>query len=260
VLRFAGLIIGLIAIIYWGVGRLAHWLPKEDLGQIVNLLSIALAILTALFFYELVRAVERVDEQKERHQTTEVLEKIHKDLQSKVRFVKSPSSTQEYIELWSGYTNTYWAYNPSFKGIEYRPGMDLPELVTRVYIPRYRDARFNKALYLFLTEDEAGRQDLEEFGLLMKQVKESCPDIVRKLEVRELKEKAASADGEIYLGTKEAGLFSVVKLTNQALIRERGVPYYYLIVADNEVNERIKDHFESEWRKARKVDLFKGAG
>lgn len=256
-LRFSGLLLAAGAVFYWQVGRLVGWYPTEGSGQIGVLLSIVLAMLIALVFYEVVRAFEKIEEQKVSHQTAEALRKIQKDLQNKVRFAKSPSSNQEYIELWSGYTDIYWAYNPSFQGIEYRPGMELPELITKVYVPRYRDARLKKALYLFLTKDEAGRKDLEEFGLIMNQVKALCPEALRKLEVKELKEKAACDDGEIYRGTKNAGMISALKSTQQALTRGRGVPYYYLIITDDEINGRLSDHFESEWFKATKVDLLK---
>jgi F0F1-type ATP synthase assembly protein I/predicted transcriptional regulator len=260
--RFA-LSVTLVAGVTWAIGRSLGWFSKlantpEGFAQLEGLLGLILGLLSGLAIYEVLRTFEKAAEQDQSRETVETVRRIEKSLQRKVDVVKSPSTPEEYVGLWSGYTDLYWVYNPCYR-VENRPGIDQAEVIKKVFVPRYRDSKFKKAFYLFLTKDDTGKNDLNEFRTFVRETRKLCPEVVTKLEVKELTEKASGEDSEVYRGMKNGILMSVVEPREQALTGGRGTPYYYLMITDHDINERLKDQFERDWSKATKVDIFNDA-
>ncbi|MBV8375872.1 MAG: hypothetical protein JO279_02610, partial [Verrucomicrobia bacterium] len=198
-IRYLAVLVAVVAFIFWQIGPPLHWLPSVPKGQeeLGNLLTLVLAFLSALALFEVSRAFDKSEEERTLQRTSNALKRIEDALHKKVDLVKSPSAPTEYIDLWSGFTEKYWVYNPSYRGIEKKPGMDRNKLVNEVFVPRYRDPKFTGAFYLFLTKDHEGQQDLDEFRTLMKEVNKRCPQISKKLEIRELKDEAAAENPEV---------------------------------------------------------------
>jgi hypothetical protein len=262
----------ILVVIGWGVVRglnlfpgftltAAGQLTPESLKYLEGLLYLVVGMVTALAIYEVLRSFEKSVAETNEAETREAVQRIEKALQDearerKVSVVKSPSATPEYIELWSGFTGYYYAYNACYQ-VEQRPGIDSNEIIKKVFVARYADPKFTKACYLFLTKDDAGKGDLEKFRAFMKRVKALCPDVVDKVEVKELQDKAAREDSEVYRGDKNGLLTSVVEPSEQALTGGRGNPFYYLVITDREMNSRLKEQFDALWHKGATVDIFK---
>lgn len=112
-------------------------------------------------------------------------------------------------------------FNPSYR-VDKNIGK---EEIVKLLIHRYQAPQFLTARYLFLTKDEFGKKDLKTFCDLMARVKQEYPDVVKKIEVRELGDReASSADSQ------------------------HGMPRYYLVIQDRDVFEHYRqDHFEPAW-------------
>jgi hypothetical protein len=274
--RFA-LIVTLVAAGAWFIGRPLGWFSKlantpEGFAQLEQLLGLILVLLSGLAIYEVVRTFEKSEEQDQSKKTVETftqienslrrvensLQRIEKPLQQKVNLMKSPSTQEEYGALWFGYTGVYYVYNPCFR-VETRPGMDQAKLIKEVFVPRYGDSNLTKAYYLFLTKDDDGKNELNKFRALMRETLKLCPQVVAKLEVKELTDKASGEDSEVYRGTRNDIVTSVVEPKEKVLTGRRGEPRYYLVITDRDINERLKDEFEQDWSKATKVDIFNDA-
>jgi Domain of unknown function (DUF4062) len=76
--------------------------------------------------------IQKNIEQKVDQLTSDAVKKIQKALNVKVDVVRDPTTLKAYAEVWSGFMDEYWAYNPSFQGIENSPSMERAELITSV--------------------------------------------------------------------------------------------------------------------------------
>ena len=174
-----------------------------------------------------------------------------------VDVVKDPQTLETYGELWSGFTGEYWAYNPSFQ-FEDRPGeVERADLITTVFVPRYKNKELKKAYYVFLTKDKIEHDDLDVFRSMMQEVKAQCSEIASKLRVRELQGENAVEDGEIYSGMKNGKLTSVVALREKSLVGGPRSANYYLVFHDDEINSQLRKYFKEAWSKGSEVDIFK---
>jgi hypothetical protein len=201
------------------------------------------------------------DHLKESGQVRDNAEKITRTVQTvvdvdqslrgdrKVALRASPDSPEEYDYLWGGYTGTYRAYNPRYlvdKNLDEEK--EDREKIVKLFIRRYQNPEFVKAQYLFLTGDDSGKEALEYFRDLMQQVKKQCKDVVGKVQVKEMKEKAASSEAEMYLGRRHHQPMGVVELREPILNPEGGRPHYYLVIYDEEVFEHYRQwHFDQAW-------------
>jgi hypothetical protein len=110
-----------------------------------------------------------------------------------------------------------------------------------------------------LTKDDDGKNELNKFRALMRETRKLCPQVVEKLEVKELTDKASSEDSEIYRGTRNDIWTSVVEAKEKVLTGGQGTPRYYLVITDREINNRLKDQFQVDWSKATNIDIFNDA-
>lgn len=266
------LICALAAVVIWGVGKLLGWFANPDgFARLEILLGMLLAMVSALTLYEILRSFEKSEDKAEidtlKKGNTEILELVRRDhletlealnqlaksLRRNIDVSKSPSSLAEYIEIWSGFTENYWAYNPSYYQLEKRPGLDLREIVTQVHVPRFKNAGFKKAFYLFLTADAAGKNDLDEFFKIVHMAEKLYSDVRQKIEVRQRTDKASADDGEVYRGTKNGVVTSVLKPRERAFTGAQGNPLFYLIVTDSDINARLTEQFDGDWSQATEV-------
>jgi hypothetical protein len=188
---------------------------------------------------------DRLKEGEQVHHDSEKLAAIAGSVFGKgVMLRRRPTTREEYDYLWGGYTGRYHVYNPSYK-VDTNTGEDeIAKILTR----RYQDPQFERARYLFLTKDDAGKADLKTFRHLMGLVKQACPHVVNKIEVKELKHMDASSVPEIYLGTRFGMPICVMELKEPAVRPQHGVPHYYLVMHDPEAIEHYRlNHFESVW-------------
>jgi uncharacterized caspase-like protein len=201
---------------------------------------------------ELLNAERRQSEEKRRLEAEPPQRELplawERLLQGKVALSKSPNNAQEYIDLWSGFTGLFWAYNPSFQ-IENQPGTPLGEIVKRVFVPRFRNVNFKNAFYLFFTGDDFGKDGLKAFSSLMQFVFQQFPLARQKLRVRELKDKPATEESEIYRGTKNG--------ISTAVFKPKGEPFTggVFLCTDTELLERFARQFEWNWQMGFDVQL-----
>jgi len=155
-----------------------------------------------------------------------------------------PSTREEYDYLWGGYTGRYYVYNPSYR-VDSNAGDDE---IARILVHRYQNPAFEKARYLFLTRDDAGQKDLERFRALMHKVKTQDANVAGKIEIRQLKNRDASSEAEMYLGTRNGRQMGVMELKEPALDPQHGLPHYYLVIHDQVALEHYRsDHFDRAW-------------
>lgn len=178
-------------------------------------------------------------------------------LDKRIALRSRPSESEDYAYLWGEYTGNYRVYNPSYR-VDTIVNEDE---IVKILLDRYRNPNFKEARYVFLTGDKAGQDDLSRFCELMKRVKQACPDVARKVRVREVKTKESSSACEIYLGTRYGRDRAVMELKEPVLGAEHGMPHYYLIIDDKDVVEHyLKNHFEPAWndKSAEDRDIFSG--
>lgn len=174
---------------------------------------------------------------------------------TRVALRKCPSTPEEYDYLWGGYTGTYRVYNPSFR-VDEETGKNE---TVKLYLDRYRNQQFDKARYLFLTHDASGKKNLKDFRWLMARVKQEYPGVVNKIEVKELKDKKASLAAEMYMGKRYGEPMVVLELQESTLDPQHGMPYYYLVIQDEDAFEHYrKYHFDLAWNdaNAHEIDIF----
>ncbi len=93
----------------------------------------------------------------------------------------------------------------------------------------------------------------------MARVKQEHPSVVKQIEVKELKNRKASLEAEMYLGTRNGQKAGVLELKELALDPQHGLPHYYLVVDDaSVVDHYVEDHFEPAWNDltAQEKDVF----
>jgi hypothetical protein len=161
----------------------------------------------------------------------------------RVALRRRPSTPDEYESLWGGYTGIYYAYNPAYR-LDKATGL---EEVAKIFVHRYQNPFFKKAMYLFLKSGTKGQNDLDTFCNIMLQVKSRFPDVVKMIEARVI-ERDPSSDAEMYFGTRDGRPTAVLELKDAALGSNHGTPQYYLLIHDSEVIENhLKRHFDVVW-------------
>ena len=170
-----------------------------------------------------------------------------------------PGKSADYEYLWGGYTGNYHVYNPSYK-----PDKEIGETeIVKIFVRRYQNPLFVKAEYLFLTSDHHGLDALETFRRLMAGVKQVYPGVVSRIEVRQIKEKAACSAPEIYLGERQyldeaAEPMCVLELKGPTSSQQHGVSRYYFVIRDTAAKEYLLDQFKQAWNdeSAREIEGF----
>jgi len=171
----------------------------------------------------------------------------------KAELRRRPSTPEEYDYLWGGLKGRYYVYNPS-----YRVDKNIEDGIIKIFVHRYQSTDF-QARYLFLTKDQSGQDDLAAFRRLMAGVKQECPEVVKKIKVKELKTREASSEAELYLGTRDGRQLGVMELKEPSPDPIHGMPDYYLIVHDQEVLRHFHaNHFDKAWdhKDATDVQIF----
>lgn len=170
-------------------------------------------------------------------------------LDARVALRGRPSESEEYAYLWGGYTGCYRVYNPSYRVDE---NVTEDEIV-KLFVHRYGNPNFHQARYIFLTEDAAGQEDLSHFCRLMKLVKHKCPNVAKKVLVKEIKNKKSASTCEMYLGTRYGSNRAVMELREPG--SEHGMPHFYLVIDDENIFKHyLKDHFEPAWNDKSAID------
>ncbi|MDQ3803156.1 MAG: hypothetical protein M3416_04805 [Acidobacteriota bacterium] len=234
-----------LAFVAAAISMLWYFLYKFKLTQgEVSLEGYVFVITLGIFALVL----ERLREGEQLKENTNKLNSIYNSLFDKRASLcrrPSPSQPEAYAYLWGGYTGTYFAYNPSYKVDEFAN----EEKIVSFFIDRYQDPSFKEARYLFLTGDASGKADLEFFRRLMNRVKKKYPNIVNKIKVKEMKDKKASSEPEMYLGTRFGKQRGVIEL-KEPTAPQHGRPNYYLVIDDEDVVRHfLEKHFEQEWGK-----------
>ena len=82
----------------------------------------------------------------------------------------------------------------------------------------------------------------------MHKVKAQDAGVVGKIELRQLKNRDASSEAEMYLGTRDGRQMGVIELKEPALDPQHGLPHYYLVIHDQvALDHYLHDHFERAW-------------
>jgi len=160
---------------------------------------------------------------------------------------KPPASTEDYKALYSGFTGIYSAYNPSYTN-EGKPGLPNEKLIDQIFVPRFAHRDFEKAHYLFFTEDADGKRHLEVFRTLMKKVRDKLshlPNFPDRIEVRQIK-RSSSAAAEFYVGTRGTNPCAIIK-TKDASLNDSGNPRFYLLLNDKGLNGELQTQFNFLW-------------
>lgn len=247
----------------WVVGRPLGFFKTApvpaDFRGLEVLALLGLAMLVPMVMSEIVRAFREEDDRKTLEDVAHRMSALETQLQSKFQIIDSPSSPADYRALWADFSGDYWAYNPAYE-VETRPGMDADDLVDAVFVARYKSNKFGKAYYLFLTGDPAGRDALEHFRRMMLKVRERFPRVTDKIEVFALPTKAASSEAESYRGVQSGRPTAIVEMTHGGLTRGRGLSHYYLRIHDPAALDRLRHHFDADWKAAANVDLWSAGG
>jgi hypothetical protein len=221
--------------------EILHWLPwfhVSEVSEMGVLIVIMISILTLV--------ADRLKEADQSRENTERLGRVAdyvSDLQG-VSLRTRPSTPEEYESLWGGFTGNYYVYNPAYRVDEDTGEQEIVSILAR----RYQDPRFRKAQYLFLTKDVAGQKDLKTFCQLMTGVKHHCPDVVSKIQIKQMSNKAASSAPEMYLGTRRGEKVCILELKGPTLGATHGTSHHYLIIRDKKVIEHyLVDHFQLAW-------------
>ena len=223
----------------FGVVAASHealgWPPEIKPEGYLAIISVGVMMLLA----DRLKVAEQGRENQER------LTRITNLLLDKSAALRSrPSAPEEYEYLWGGYTGRYYVFNPSYR-VDTNTGNDE---IAKIFVRRYQNPAFEKARYLFLTKDAAGQKDLEIFRALMHKVKALDAGIVGKIEVRQVKNRDASSEAEMYLGTRDGRQMGVIELKEPALDPQHGLPHYYLVIHDQvALDHYLRDHFERAW-------------
>jgi hypothetical protein len=216
-----------------------------------------IAVLTAsMAVGEIVRAVDHAGDDKRDEELAHAVKRIEQGINSRIHLQKRPRPDEVggYARLWGGFTGHYHAYNPSYR-MEGSDGQHHRECID-VFEARYLDPRFERARYLFLTQDEQGKLELEEFKKIMRPVGAKHKSIKNKIEVRQIDQPSNTA--EVYFGTRDGVPTAIMDARTVALGDMRGRPIWFLVITDTEVCDRLQSHFDTQWESpgAKKVDVF----
>lgn len=164
-----------------------------------------------------------------------------------------PRHPIEFDRLWGGFTESYCAYNPSYRLEELSGG----DYVVSLLEQRFRSPLFSKARYVFLTHDQAGLEDLARFRAVILRVHAAWPGVSKVLQVRVVKEREAAPEAEMYIGTRGGKRVGIIEMTERALGGSHGAPTYYLVTHDPDVIEHyLQKHFDQAWASGTPFDIF----
>jgi hypothetical protein len=231
-----------------------HLLDKEVPQQGAFILVMMMVLF--LVINELRRSYERLTEEDRLETCSATMARVAEAFFDKrVALRARPSKPEDYAYLWGGYTGTYNVYNPSYH-VEEGAGKAK---VIQIMAERYMNPKFEQARYVFLTGDQDGKADLMKFRGLMAGVKTAYPDVVAKIEVKELRKEPANSAAEMYLGTRDRLPTAILELRDPALGPSHGKPHYYLIINDEGIiDQYLQKHFNEAWDSADavRVDIF----
>jgi len=220
------------------------WLPWElpPTGLLI-VITICLTMLLA----------DRLKEGDETKQEAQKLSRVYECVLEKSAGLRHrPSTREEYDYLWGGFTGKYYVYNPSYRVDTYAG----EEEIVKIFLFRYQNPAFEGARYIFLTQEAAGQADLETFRRLMARVRQQYPQVTKKIHVKQLKNKKAPSEAEMYVGIRDGKRIGVMELKEPTLDPQHGMPDYYLVIHDQEMLEHyLRDHFELAWMDANAVDI-----
>jgi hypothetical protein len=247
-----------IVFFVWHFLHSVEWISsKPPESGVLWLVLICIFIITADRIWETEETKERVDEigketQVQVEEITMKLSRVYQALlDSRVTLRSRPSESEDYAYLWGGYTGLYRVYNPSYR-VETQVKEDE---IVEMFVHRYRDPNFKESRYLFLTGDEAGCEDLKRFSGLMKRVQKQCPNIHKKILVKEIKTEKSGSACEMYLGTRYGKGRVVLELKAPGMHSEHGMPEHYLVIDDDKLWEHyLKVHFEPVWESPSATD------
>lgn len=205
-------------------------------------------VLSVIMLCILMLAWERLKERNQVRENAKTLDSIaHSVFDKRMALRTRPLAQDEYDYLWGGYTGNYYVYNPAYKVDENIGEKRIVDILTR----RYQDPLFVQAQYLFLTGDVAGQNELQTFRRLMTGVRGKYPEVINKIQVKQMKSKAATSAPEMYLGERRGDRVGVLELKGPTLDQQHGTSHYYLLINDDEVIKHyLFDHFQQAWEDA----------
>ena len=217
-------------------------------------MNILLGMVALLGVDRILASWQRSDDEKAMEDIRQSLSRLVDAIRPINAYVsKPPASIEDYKDIYSNFTGIFLAYNPSYSE-EGKPGLKNNRLIEEIFVPFFANDQFEKAHYLFFTEDVDGQRSLTVFKDLMKKVtdlmKKVKPEVElhKKLEVRQIKHKQSSNDAELYLGTKKGNPYAVIK-TKDDVLNDKGDPRFYLVAKDETLNRELQDQFNSLWTK-----------
>jgi len=222
--------------------ELLHWV------ELLHLTIPSTGVLTVIMIFIVMLVTDRLKEGDQVRENAEKLGRIaHSIFDKRMALRTRPLVQEEYDYLWGGYTGNYYVYNPAYKVDE-----NIGEgRIVDILIRRYQDPLFVKAQYLFLTADVAGQNELKTFRRLMTGVYGKYPEVINKIQVKEMKNKTATSAPEMYLGERRGERVGVLELKGPTLDQQHGTSHYYLLINDEEVIKHyLFDHFQPAWEDA----------
>ena len=108
----------------------------------------------------------------------------------------------------------------------------------------------------FLTNDEAGRDDLARFRDFLRRIKKDIPDLESKVQIKTAARDSTS-DVEMYIGRRAGQSIGILEIPQAPLGEGHGAPNYYLLIHDDQVIEHyLRKHFDRIWETATPVATF----
>jgi hypothetical protein len=218
------------------------------IGQWIKPLSVIAISLAALVGFELAKYFDVSEYREDNRKLMNLVDRVERSMGCNASLVKLPREVGEYVRLWSGFTGTYYAYNPCYK-VESKVGMSKTQIATEVFVERYKNEASKEAHYLFFTQDQEGKKDLEKFKELMKIVLKQCPAAKHKVQAKEHKGKRSDHFPEFYCGTKQGVSTSILE-PKGALTSGRGTPTVYFVITDKTLNDLLENQFNQDWEGA----------
>jgi hypothetical protein len=233
------------AFLLMDIGDLVHWSPSAPPPK---------GVLVVIMLCIVMIVADRLKHSEQVRDNAKRLERLASAIyDDRVALQKRPMNGEDAQKMWAGFTGRYAAYNPSYR-LQSLVGDDH---VYAILVDRFRDPRFEHARYIFLTGDDLGRRDLQNFVTLMKRVRTQCPEVAATVQVRVIRDKTATSDAEMYLGIQDRRLVCILEPREPALGPTHGAPHYYLIIHKKKVIEdHLQTYFDNAWEAASEVDIF----
>jgi hypothetical protein len=161
-----------------------------------------------------------------------------------------PTNLDDYEKAWGGYTGTYCAFNPTYTAEDF---LDKDKLLNDVYLPRYNNTNFEKAMYLIF-HSATTKDNLNILQKLIDAIYKKLGDVLEnKLEIRLIKEK--SPNREYYLGIKNNDEVVVLDPRSQPMMSGPGLPSFVFLIKTKNVVDTFKSDFKKEWLKGNPITI-----